>query len=62
MSIRPVPCAYACSPRMRSAVEVSAVRSLAGGRAMFFCLAAERSSAEAPAACGDAIDVPCNIW
>ncbi len=43
---------------MWSAVEVSAVRSFAGVRSMPFCSAALNSSAAAPAACGDAIEVP----
>ncbi len=57
-SMRPAPSSYACAPLMWWAVEVSAVRSVAGGSAMPFCLAALSSSAEAPVACGEAIEVP----
>lgn len=58
MLIRPAPSSYACTPLMWSAVEVSAVRSFAGVRSTRACFAADSSSAEAPAACGDAIEVP----
>lgn len=58
MLIRPAPSSYACTPLMWSAVEVSAVRSFAGVSSMSACFAADSSSAEAPAACGEAIEVP----
>ncbi len=58
MFMRPAPSSYACTPLMWSAVEVRAVRSVAGVRSIFFCLAADSSSAAAPAACGEAIEVP----
>ncbi len=61
MSMRPAPSSYACTPWMWSAVEVRAVRSFAGVRSTPFCFAALSSSAEAPAACGEAIEVPWSI-
>ncbi len=61
MSMRPEPCSYAWKPLICFAVLVSAVRRSAGASFMRFCLAAEISSAEAPAACGEAIEVPCSM-
>jgi hypothetical protein len=46
---------------MWSAVEVRAVRRVAGVSARCFCLAALSSSADAPVACGEAIEVPWSI-
>jgi hypothetical protein len=62
MFIRPTPSVYAWTPLMWSAVDVSAVRSFAGVRSTPFCFAADSSSAEAPAACGEDIEVPLSIW
>ncbi len=59
--MRPTPSSYACVPLMWSAVEVSAVRRAAGFSSKPLALAADSSSAEAPAACGDAIEVPCSM-
>ena len=61
MSIRPAPCSYAWTPSIRVAVEVSAERSFAGVRSIPFCFALESSSAAAPVACGEAIEVPWSI-
>ncbi|CAM5442118.1 hypothetical protein STANM309S_05608 [Streptomyces tanashiensis] len=61
MSMRPEPCSCAATPGMRFAVEVSAVRRVSGESAMPFCFAAEISSALAPAACGEDIEVPLSM-
>lgn len=60
-SMRPAPCSCAFLPAILVAVEVSAVRSFAGVSSIPFCLAAESSSALAPVACGEAIEVPWSI-
>ncbi|CAM5624291.1 hypothetical protein SCALM49S_06559 [Streptomyces californicus] len=58
MLIRPEPWTCAGTSSMWPAVLVSAVRRSAGGSSMPFCFAAESRSAAAPAACGEAIEVP----
>ncbi|CAM5581278.1 hypothetical protein SCYAM73S_02560 [Streptomyces cyaneofuscatus] len=61
MSIRPEPWACAGTSLMWLAELVSATRRSAGGSSRSFCFAAESSRAAAPAACGEAIEVPWSI-
>src|SRR5436309_7383528 len=62
-SIRPAPCSYAPTPGTNFADDLIASRSAAAGGRWPWCVAlyALISNAPAPAACGEAIDVPCSI-